>query len=433
MFRSLFVLLALTIGASNAFAEGFAINVQGNKQIGMGHTGVALSWDASSLQFNPGALIAMPMNFSFTAGTSLTLITNKFEGYGKKFESELTPKTPFYAYGAGKISEKLALGLGVYCPYGNSLDWGKQWAGKYLVQDISLQAIFIQPTISYRLSDNFSIGGGPIIAIGSFELNKAIPQSLVNPSNPAQPVVLPDGSIELSGSSVEYGFNVGMYYQKERFSAGISYRSEVKVNVDGDSKTNLDPRFVGFLQQASKVNELAKATYHVLSSDEQKTELPLAGTLNLGLAYRLGERWTFAADVNVVFWDSYKDLTFTFKNSSNPQQPAVPLVTPKHWKNTMTYRVGAEYKASEKLDLRAGFYYDETPTQADKYTPETPGANKIGLSAGASFKLTEKLSADLSLLYIQGEKRKATSPDNSFAGEYQNIGFLPGFGLSYNF
>ena len=100
----------------------------------------------------------------------------------------------------------------------------------------------------------------------------------------------------------------------------------------------------------------------VLNSDELETELPLAGTLNLGLAYRFGDRWTVAADVNYVFWSTYEHLTFTFTNSANANQPAIPLSTPKDWKNSMTYRIGAEYKASDRLDLRAGFYYDETPT-----------------------------------------------------------------------
>ena len=50
--------------------------------------------------------------------------------------------TPFYFYGATKVTDQLAIGLSVTTPYGNSLSWEKDWDGRYLIQDISLRAIF---------------------------------------------------------------------------------------------------------------------------------------------------------------------------------------------------------------------------------------------------------------------------------------------------
>lgn len=38
--------------AINVKAEGYAVNLQGNKQVGMGHVGTALNFDASSMQWN---------------------------------------------------------------------------------------------------------------------------------------------------------------------------------------------------------------------------------------------------------------------------------------------------------------------------------------------------------------------------------------------
>jgi len=98
----------------------------------------------------------------------------------------------------------------------------------------------------------------------------------------------------------------------------------------------------------------------------------------------------------------------------------------------MIYRIGAQYSANEKLDLRAGFYYDETPTNKKYYTPETPGADKIGISAGASYMLNDKLSLDVSLLYIEGEEVNGMDTNSGFGGKYKNTGFLPGIGITYN-
>ena len=148
----------------------------------------------------------------------------------------------------------------------------------------------------------------------------------------------------------------------------------------------------------------------------------------------------FRADVNFVQWDKYKSLDFDFETNT----PALTdSESKRNWSNTQTYRIGAQYSANEKLDIRAGFYYDETPTNKMFYTPETPGANKIGISAGFSYMLTDKLSLDASLLYINGEKTTAFDTNNNlnpdtngapvyFGGEYKNSGFLPGIGITYN-
>lgn len=428
MIRNVLLLLLLITVSNTVLAEGFAINVQGNKQTGMGHVGAALSWDASSLQFNPGALIAMPQNYSFTAGTSLTFITNEFTKNNNTHQSKSTVRTPCYFYGAGKISDRLAVGLGVYTPYGNTLDWGKQWDGRYLVQDITLETFYIQPTISFALTENLSIGAGPTIVIGNFSLNKAIPQTI-----PTTQTTLPDGSINLSANGMNVGYNVGIYYRKNKFSAGVSYRSEVEMSAEGDSKVKADPNFINFLKMAGATNPEAMGQYIALTADKMETALPLGATLKFGVAYRFGDKWTVSADIDYVFWSSYENLRFDFSHSDNPSLPTIPSIIPKRWKNSMTYRIGVNYASSQKLDLRAGFYYDETPTQSTMLTPETPGANKMGFSCGASYMITERLGIDASLLYIAGEKRTATSPDNSLSGQYQNTGFLPGIGISYQF
>ena len=102
----------------------------------------------------------------------------------------------------------------------------------------------------------------------------------------------------------------------------------------------------------------------------------------------------------------------------------------------MTYRIGAQYSANEKLDLRVGFYYDETPTNDKYYAPETPGANKIGITGGLSYLLNEKFSIDAAFIYSKGEKREAydTNPTSQgFGGKYQNTAFIPSIGITYNF
>lgn len=419
MIRKVCLALAILAMAVNVKAEGYAVNVQGNKQTGMGHVGTALNFDASSMQWNPGALATLDQKYSFSVGGFATIIKTEFTGAAGKEETDNPTGTPFYLYGSMKVNDKLAFGLGVYTPFGNKVDWGKNWSGKYLIQDIELKAIYIQPTISYQLTDWISVGAGLNIIYGEVDLNKALPLTSLG---------APDGEVNINGSNIQYGYNLGIFLQPtEKLNIGLSYRSQVDVELeysDGDADfTVVDPVSSYFPDGG------VAAT------------LPLPASFNIGLAYQINEKWLVSADVNFVQWDEYKSLDFDFEKKT----PAVDVTESKRdWSNSATYRIGAQYSANEKLDIRAGFYYDETPTNKKFYTPETPGANKIGISAGFSYLLTDKLSVDVSLLYINGEKTTAFDTNNNlnpdtngapvyFGGEYKNSGFLPGIGVSYNF
>ena len=66
--------------------------------------------------------------------------------------------TPFYLYGSYQATDWLAFGIGVYSPFGSTVEYEDDWAGSHLVNNIDLAAIFVQPTVSIKLSEYFSIG-----------------------------------------------------------------------------------------------------------------------------------------------------------------------------------------------------------------------------------------------------------------------------------
>ncbi|WP_282125602.1 OmpP1/FadL family transporter [Marinifilum flexuosum] len=417
MIKRICLAIAIIAMAYNVKAEGFAVNLQGVKQTGMGHVGTALNFDASSMQWNPGALATLDSKYSFSLGGFGTLTKAEYTGLNGTESTDNPTNTPFYFYGSMKVSDKFAVGLGVYTPFGNTMDWGETWSGRYLIQDISMKSIYIQPTISYKVNDWLSVGAGLNIVYGDVELNKAIP--VFHPVNGS---FLGDGKVNISGNNIQYGYNLGVFLQpNDKLNIGISYRSQIDVKLeysDADANFSL----------------LADA----LPDGGVAAELPLPSSLNLGVAYQINEKWLVSADVNFIKWSEYESLDFDFEN------PAVPDSQSKRdWDNTMTWRFGTRYTASEKLDLYAGLYFDKTPTNTMFYSPETPGADKVGVSLGFSYKLTDKLSLDATVLYNEGEKVTAaeTNPTSQaiyqnpqgFKGEYKYRAWLPGVGITYNF
>jgi len=439
MLRKIYLAVALIAITYSVKAEGYAVNVQGAKQIGMGHVGVALNWDASSMQFNPGALATLDAKYSLSMGGSLVWSNTDYthptnSAFNTETDNPISP--PFYLYGSAKLTDKFAVGLAVYTPFGSSNVWGDNWAGKYLLQEITLKSIYIQPTVSYKVNDWMSVGAGLNIVYGQFELNKAFP-ILGNPLAPPSPTnpILADGNAELSGNTIKYGYNIGIFLQPtEKLNIGISYRSKVDIELDnseGEGKFNYPSSIAGVPDNMYQALVAGYKANGVTDGSFTAT-LPLPASLNVGLAYQVDEKWLVSADVNFVEWSVYKNLDFV---SPEPTS-ALNSSNKRDWDNSITYRIGAQYSLNEKVDLRAGFYYDETPTNDKYYAPETPGADKIGITGGFSYLLNEKFSIDAAFIYSKGEKREAydTNPrSQGFGGEYQNTAFIPSIGITYNF
>ncbi len=402
------ILMFLVITSLQVMGEGYQVNLQGQKNTGMGHTGTGYVFGPSTIHFNPGGLVLYDKKMSFNAGVSLIFSNNIFQAENSLYEAETENPigTPFYFYGSMKINDKLAVGLGVNTPYGNSLSWEDEWAGRYLINNIAMQAITIQPTVSYKINDWLSAGVGMLISLNSVELNKSLP--ITGPEG--------DGEISLEGSTTTYGVNAGLMFTiTEDLSAGISYRSQMKAKVTNgqaeltvpDAVSNSFPSETGF-----------------------SATLPFPHNYNFGISYKVTEKLLVAADIHFVQWAVYDSLIFDFEDETALFQDSH---NPREYSNSFIYRIGAQYDLIDEITLRAGAYYDATPTNKEYYTPETPGANKIGITGGMSIRPIENFEIDLSMLYIHGQKREAEYVPDNFKGTYYTNAFIPGVGLTYSF
>src|SRR5690554_3805944 len=180
--KKILSLSLLSLIASQSFAGGHRISMQGQRQLAMGHTGVAvIGQNAESMFFNPASGVFLENKWSFSAGMTALVSDVRFQNSLYNWSSETQNiGTPFYLYGNYQISERFSFGLAVYTPYGSKVDWDQDWAGSHLVNNIDLKAVFIQPTASFKLSDNISIGAGLIYVNGGVAFNRNISRSMVD-------------------------------------------------------------------------------------------------------------------------------------------------------------------------------------------------------------------------------------------------------------
>jgi len=409
MRRITVMLLALNLAAITTIAGGYQVGLHSARNIGMGLIGTSLSYDASSLFYNPGGAAFVNDKWSFTGGVSLLMARTTFQPVNvrEQFSLEHQINTPLYFYAAFKPTKNLSVGIAVNTPYGNGLSWGKEWKGRFLIQDLKFKAFTFQPTVSYKFKDIVGIGAGLVYAYGTVDMNKALPVQGAGG----------EGTLNINGSTGNFGFNAGiMVHPDQGWSIGLDYRSKIEMSVEGATATFNVPQSLRSNFPDNKVDVM----------------LPLPANLDLGVSYEFGKRtqWMIGMNLCYVFWSQYDSLIFDFETKT----PAVNrTATPALYVDQLIVRLGAQYKASDLLTIRAGGYYDPSPVRSDYLNPQTPSTNQIGLTCGVSLYPVKGLSIDAAFLYIMGFERTGTySPDN-FAGTYVNAVYSPAIGLTYNF
>ena len=407
--KKIFLTLALVALSSSAFAGGYRVALQGVRQAALGGTSATQTRDASVAFYNPAGLAFVDAKLSVAIG-----------GFGVKSEAKwqdpLTLQksvtdnkisTPLYLAVSYKPIDDLAIGLSVATPFGSSLTWPEDWPNRANITEIELMAFNVQPTISYKFTDWFSVGAGFIYTHGSATLNKI------------QTVAGNDIKLKLKDDDAHgLGFNVGaMFKPGDKFSLGLAYRSNV------DAKANY-----GTISWTGVPSGIANNS--VFTTTEWSTVLPLPSEFTVGASYKFTPKFQFFADVAWQNWTRYKSLKI---NLYNPETGcSQDNVSVKNWKDNTIIRLGAEYAFTDMIQGRIGYYHDKSPVPGAYWSSETPSTNLNSFTAGLGFNFRNGFMLDLFGGYVHGDERHIENIADNFVGDVRMKAFNFGLGLSYN-
>lgn len=388
-------------------AQGFQVNLQGQKQQGMGNTGTAFIQDGAAAFYNPGGVSFLKEN-SVQIGGSPVISKGVYRDAASSVQSETKSPVswPFAAYGVwGPKQSKFKFALAAYTPFGSTATWQDGWTGRFITTNLKLFSVFIQPTVSYKINDKWGVGAGFVYGIGHVELAKDLP---------VQDQAGKYGSAKLNGNANGVGFNAGVYYKPtQKFSVGLTYRSQVNMKVNSGT--------VDFSVPASLSSNFPNGPF--------SSKLPLPKVITLGFAYVATQKLTLALDINYIGWKAYDTLSFDYEKNTPVVQDTK---SPRDYKNTFAFRAGGQYKINEKLDARLGIAYQLTPIKNGYVTPEVPDANRFVYSAGVGYKINKRFTVDASFTFEHFE-RNNTNIENHLSGTYEMNLFVPGVSVSYNF
>ena len=423
------VSLVLLLTASTSFAAGFRLPEAGAKAMGMGFAFTAQADDPSAIYFNPAGLtqlkgqnVMVGLTYvrenggEFTGTTPLT-----FNGETFDTRSETQKSLNFYIpnayYTRTTNSGNVSYGVGIFAPFGLGQEYNNKETSIFRNQitKIDLQTIVVNPTIAFKISEILSVGLGIDWMYGRATLEQT----------PVAPGVgnLYDG--KLKGDGDTWGYNFGLLLKPtENFRIGANYRSPFTLRIkDGDvTFSNVSPAYASGLLGPAPSNMNANA------------KIAMPATFALGAAYTMG-KLTVEADADWTFWHSFGSLPIELRN---PVPTAPSTNAQKRWEDVCALRLGAEYRVTDPLALRAGFVYDPTPVPADTLGPELPDSTRLNYMVGAGYKIGP-WTIDGAFMYI--DKKDRTVSNFRFEGAnpvgqngtWSGNAWLAGLDVGYRF
>ncbi len=384
-------------------------------------TGMAVAYTAQADR--PSAVFYNPAGMNQLKGTSLSTggiiiiprTTYKNPVTGK--ETEMKHHTYFLPnfYVTHKLSDKLAVGFGFFCPFGLSTDWPEDWEGRFIATYTKLKTYFLNPAISWQVHPRLSLAVGFDYVFSNVEMKRAI-----NLSEEIGIPGLPEGRSRVKGDGEGQGFNLGLLYHiTDNIDLGISYRSRIDINYDGDAQFNIPATGIGAIDPLL-ANAFQNGDVHIDNID-------LPSILAVGLSTTMIKNWTFEFDFYWVNWSTFNKISADFKNPNTPD-----AIIPRDWHDTFSFILGAKYQLSKSMVLRGGYMFDNTPIPERTVDPILPDADRHMLNFGVGYQ-NNSLSIDFAYKALFYNDRITQTNIQGFNGKYESFSSVIAVNLQYVF
>jgi long-chain fatty acid transport protein len=279
--------------------------------------------------------------------------------------------------------------------------------GRALATETELQSFYINPTVAYRIIPELSIGVGFDYAIANVTLKRKV-------QIPISQTAAVEGDLSMEGDGTGMGFNVGVQCElNDMIAVGASYRSKVKVDMDG----------------TATFANLPSAVAPAFPGGDVSTTIPLPANYFIGVSVKPVPELELEVDYQGIVWSAYKELPMTFKTETAYQKSAVE---PENYKDTYMIRFGAEYSISN-VQIRAGYIYDHSPVEDPYLQPMLPDANRNDFTIGVGYGLTDAIQLDIAYMLVAFKDRTTTTNIHQFNGTYKSVASLFGLDLTYKF
>jgi long-chain fatty acid transport protein len=402
------LLPGIAVVPARARGAGFAIYEQGASATGRACAVTAVADRPSALFYNAAGIALLP-GLNVEAGDTLIFPLGQHEdpATGRTTDAVSQVFYPPTIYASYLLPGSVALGLGVFAPFGLGMEWPADWIGFTEIESIELQTFFINPTVAWRPFSWLAIGAGFDAVRGTVELRKGID------------LVDEHGSLHGAGGAWGFGGNAGILFRflGGDLSFGASYRSAVKLDFTGDADFSVPPSFASLLED-----------------QPLESSITLPHAVAFGVAGNPFEMLTLSADATLTLWSSFRQFGMRFPgDAERPEDEQLTQFERRDWSDAWSVRFGLEVRppVAPGLALRAGVVYDTSPSPSDTVSPSLPDADRIDASGGVGYVFPWGLVVDVGYMYVRFLERTTTG--DAFPGTYRASAHLLGMSVGYRY
>lgn len=411
---------AVAIISSNVSAAGFQLNEFSSAGLGRSYSGEgAMADTAASASRNP-ALLMMYTRPELSFGAVFidpdVDITGKSPTGASLDSKNIAPTAwvPNLHY-VHPINDQFAVGGSVTSNYGLATEFNDGYTAGAYGGKTDLETLNLNLSAAYRLNQQFSFGLGFDAVYAKAKLERYAGESGAALGMPADTQIS-----HLKGDEWGYGWNAGILYEvDENNRYGLSYRSEVKIDFDGDYKSSIP----------SRLNPLQGRTGLPWGTDGNT--IPGSLTLNLPEMWeisgynKVAPQWAVHYSLAYTSWSQFQQLKATGNNGQT--------LFEKHegFKDAYRIALGTTYFYDDNWTFRTGIAFDDSPVPAQNRSISIPDQDRFWLSAGTTYAFNKDASVDVGVSYMHGQK--VTVKEGPYTFESVGKAWLYGANFNYRF
>jgi long-chain fatty acid transport protein len=396
--------------AQHAQGAAFALQEQGVSGLGNAYAGAAaVAEDASTVWWNPAGMARLPRGAHFLVGGHAIVPSTKFTNNGSVPAAASNPALAGNGGDAGdsafvpnlffatKVTQTVSFGFALNVPFGLKTEYDPDFVGRFQGLSSEVQTLNFNPAVSWKMSEHSSVGFGLSYQRAEIDLITAVNYSGIAFSAGGAPLLGAAGGPGVEGRNSTgldgngWGWNIGgLFDVGPSTRVGVHYRSSIKYDTKGNTS------FTGVPTAFGAVPALAAAT----SNGEVSLELETPASLSVSAVQRSGDRLEFLADVTWTQWSNISSLPIL--RTTGPATGTSLDTLTFNFDDAWRVALGANWKMSGPLTLRAGVAYDQSPVPgARERSVRMPDSDRYWLSLGLTWVPSPANRFDLGYTYVQ--------------------------------
>ena len=303
------------------------------------------------------------------------------------------------------VSPDLKFGFAATGNVGLSGSYDSHWVGRYYVQEPTLVALSMAPSIAYRVSPQWSLGASLNAMYGKIRTQVAV-----------NTIGGPDGQLVLQDYQWGFGANLGVLYEPTTNTRyGFVWNSPVKLDFSGPAQ------FSGLSHGLETV-----LGNHGLLNTNIGLGVTIPQGVNASFFNQIDNRWALLGSVGWQQWSKFGELEVGV-DSSNPQS----LTKNLNFKDTWHVAVGAQYQLNAPWRLDFGVGYDSEFQDNSRVSPMLPVNSAWRFGIGAQKQESKTFNWGISAEYVnsgdlhvnqQSDVPVALGGRGNLVGSYNNVG-----------